>query len=232
AEVQETKKQLEQEVMMLRREFDVIKIMHQRATCEQQNKDRHIEHLNNQIKNQREILLQIDTEQKILREDQNKTERELKAVEDRFNALNNEKRTLELSLNELTISLLHEQRLRQDISSEKSKAEEDFKKIKATVTELQKKNLDLESWISQHSMVNTDFAINVHGEHINMSKLKAFKGQRSRFTEIPNGIHQNEQKSHSIPTADKYYDYSGPQADIMKRLSLDSLSKYFDFIDY
>ncbi|CAL4060240.1 unnamed protein product, partial [Meganyctiphanes norvegica] len=119
AEVQETKKQLEQEVMMLRREFDVIKIMHQRATCEQQNKDRHIEHLNNQIKNQREILLQIDTEQKILREDQNKTERELKAVEDRFNALNNEKRTLELSLNELTISLLHEQRLRQDISSEK-----------------------------------------------------------------------------------------------------------------
>lgn len=252
AEIQEAKRQLEQEVMMLRKEFNAIKMTHQRASCDQQDKDRHIGNLTNQIKNQKELLLKINNEQIKLRADHTKTEEELKVVEDRCNTLNSEKTNLEVTLNELTRVLQHEQSLRADILSEKTKAEAEFKKIKATVAELQKKNFDLESWISQQSRLNSNLAINVHGEHIDMAKLMGFKVQQpsrescimeihndtmdSGFMDFHNTTQdsirsQRDTKPHSLAATDKYYDYSGPQSDIMKKLSMESLSRYLSYID-
>jgi len=228
AEAQEAKNQLDLEAIKLRREFEVIKSMHQRTILEKQDKDRHIENLTNQIKNQRDLLNKINDEQLKLRVDHQKTEEELKIVEERCNTYNTEKKNLEVTLNELTKSLQHEQKLRADILSEKSRAENEFKKIKETVSELQAKNLDLESWLAQESMRNSDLAIQIQGERIDMARLKA---QRSRFTEITSDTQHKETKVKAIAQPDEYYDYSGPKADIMKKLSLDSLSKYFAFID-
>merc|ERR1711874_955818 len=102
------------------------------------------------------------------------------------------------------------------MGSEKRRAEQEFKKIKDTVSELQKKNVELESWIAQESLRNSDLEIQVHGERIDMSRLKAFKAQQSRFTEITRDTIHKQTKLQSIPKTDEYYDYSGPKADIMK----------------
>merc|ERR1712106_462280 len=155
-----------------------------------------------------------------LRADHKKTEEDLKVVEDRCNTLNSEKRNLEVTLNELAKLLQHEQRLMADILSAKSNAEEEFKKIKVIVAELNKKNFDLEAWISHQSRQNSDFAINVHGEHIDMSQLMAFKAQTSNTT-FDSGIYYDETKTHSLETTDEYVDYCGSQSTI-------TTDKYYD----
>nr|XP_045582189.1 myosin heavy chain, muscle-like isoform X2 [Procambarus clarkii] len=188
------KKQTEQEIGNMRRDFEDMELSLQKAEQDKAARDHQIHNITEEIAHQEELLNKANKEKKHLQELGQKASDEFQGIEDKCNHLHNIKTKLEQTLDELEDSLEREKKLRSDVEKNKRKVEGDLKLTQEAVVDLERNYKDIESTIQRKDKEYVALASKLEDDQGALSKVqRQIREQQSRIEELEQEVEHERQ---------------------------------------
>merc|ERR1712076_113654 len=148
-EASEITKQMNGEVLVIKKEIEDLELALQRLEQEKTNRDHQIRGLNDEVAQNDEAINKLNKEKKHIGDTQAKSSDDLQAVEEKVNHLNGVKSKLESTLDELEDGANREKRGKADVEKQRRKVEGELKMAQETVTDLENAKRELEGAIAR-----------------------------------------------------------------------------------
>ncbi|XP_042858235.1 myosin heavy chain, muscle-like, partial [Penaeus japonicus] len=167
----QSKRKTEQDLSILQKEIEDLKLALQKAEQETARKDHLIRNMNDEMAHQDELIGKVNNEKKHLQECNHKNSEDLQSLEDKYNHLSNVKTKLERTLDEFEDSFEREKKLRIDTEKSRKKVEGDLKLAHEAITDTERCNKDLQQTILRKDQENATIANKLENEQGFVSKI-------------------------------------------------------------
>merc|ERR1712088_374259 len=145
----EITKQMNGEVLVIKKEIEDLELALQRLEQEKTNRDHQIRGLNDEVAQNDEAINKLNKEKKHIGDTQAKSSDDLQAAEEKVGHLNGVKSKLESTLDELEDGANREKRGKADVEKQRRKVEGELKMAQETVTDLENAKRELEGAIAR-----------------------------------------------------------------------------------
>merc|ERR1712088_203513 len=188
------KKVLEQEVVAVKKDIDDVNMAITKVEQEKTNRDHTIRSLNDEIASQDEIINKLNKEKKHIGDNAAKSSEDLGAAEDKVAHLNQIKKKLESTLDELESSLEKEKRARTTVEKDRRKIEGELKATQETVADLERARKEFEATIQRKEKDASGLMAKLDDEQSLVAKVqKSIKESQARVEEMEEELEAERQ---------------------------------------
>merc|ERR1711981_687931 len=145
----EITKQMNGEVLVIKKEIEDLELALQRLEQEKTNRDHTIRGLNDEVAQNDEAINKLNKEKKHIADNQSKSSDDLQAAEEKVNHLNSVKGKLESTLDELEDGANREKRSKADVEKQRRKVEGEMRVAQEMVSDLENAKRELEGGIAR-----------------------------------------------------------------------------------